>query len=44
MTTLPIIMDKSTDRESEFPAGWWLLPSIVVGAGIWIAGLTALFL
>ena len=43
MTTLPITLEGSAGRNVHFPAGWWLLPSVVVGAGIWIVGLTALF-
>lgn len=42
MTTLPITMEGSDERGFHLPMGWWLLPSVVVGAGIWIAGLTAL--
>jgi hypothetical protein len=44
MTTLPITMEQSPEVEIRVPAGWWLLPSILAGAGIWVAGLTALFL
>jgi len=43
MTTLPIITRKAATREAHFPAGWWVLPSVVAGAGLWIAGLSAVF-
>jgi hypothetical protein len=44
MTTLPITMEQSAEHDVRIPAGWWLLPSILAGTGIWVAGLTALFL
>lgn len=30
-------------RDEKWPAGWWLIPSLVIGAGIWIMILRALF-
>ena len=43
MTTLPIITEQPARRAVHVPAGWWLLPSVLAGAGIWIAGLSAVF-
>jgi hypothetical protein len=43
MTTLPIIMDKPVERSSQMPAGWWLLPSVILGGGIWFAVLKTIF-
>lgn len=43
MTTFPISRVRPAKRDFQLPNGWWLLPSILGGAGIWIATLTALF-
>ena len=43
MTTLPIILDKPMVSAGQMPNGWWLLPSVVVGAGVWGAVLKVVF-
>lgn len=32
---------RSTQPKLRLGSGWWLLPSVVMGAGIWIAAITA---
>lgn len=43
MTTFAISRVRSAKRDIQLPNGWWLLPSILVGAAIWVATLTAIF-
>jgi hypothetical protein len=42
MTTASITLDQPTEHEGHVPAGWWLVPSVLAGTGLWIAGLMAL--
>lgn len=28
-------------RSMQLPAGWWLLPAVVLGAGFWVAAISA---
>jgi hypothetical protein len=28
-------------RQMLLPSGWWLLPSVLLGTGFWIAAITA---
>jgi NO-binding membrane sensor protein with MHYT domain len=43
MTTITINLDKPVRRTGQLPRGWWLLPSVMTGAGIWAAVLKVLF-
>lgn len=33
----------AADVGFSLPSGWWLLPSVLGGAGIWVWGLMSLF-
>lgn len=37
-TSLPTHAQK---RQMQLPSGWWLLPSVLLGTGFWIAAITA---
>lgn len=31
------------ETETHFPSGWWLLPSVIGGAGFWVWAAVSLF-
>ena len=39
----PAPAETLAEDEPRLPSGWWLLPSVVIGAGMW-AGLAALIM
>lgn len=32
---------RAQKRTVQLPAGWWLLPAVVLGAGFWVAAIAA---